>query len=324
MVPLYRKWLNSLDFNNKGKKMEKVSILHLLTAAKNASPFDVNMGFDAGFDKIMPYTHVELSEVKGLAQDAIFSRSPSGVKREAIFIGGRDIDLAMDMLEVARESMVPPFDISIFADPSGAFTTAAAMVAKVEQQLVKHFSGNPENALNGRKISIFGATGPVGSCAAVIAARYGAKVEMVSHRSLADVQDRSKALNQRYGTDIGYTDGGNESLKASILQNTEIALCTAAAGVRVITLAQMARSPSLKVVADVNAVPPTGAEGVDVMADGVEIEGTNAFGLGALAVGNVKYATQHNLLKQMLASKKPVYLDFLSAFEMARTCVNRP
>ena len=32
--------------------MDKVSILHLITAAKNASPFDVNMAFDAGFDKI--------------------------------------------------------------------------------------------------------------------------------------------------------------------------------------------------------------------------------------------------------------------------------
>ena len=66
--------------------MEKVSILHLITPAKNASPFDVNMAFDAGFDKIMPYTNVTLNEVPGLVQDAIFSRSPSGVKREVVFI----------------------------------------------------------------------------------------------------------------------------------------------------------------------------------------------------------------------------------------------
>jgi methylene-tetrahydromethanopterin dehydrogenase len=64
----------------------KPSILHLLTTAKNASPFDVNMAVDAGFDKVMPYTNLELAEVAGLAQDAIFSRSPSGVKREALFI----------------------------------------------------------------------------------------------------------------------------------------------------------------------------------------------------------------------------------------------
>jgi methylene-tetrahydromethanopterin dehydrogenase len=120
---------------------KKVSILHLITAAKNASPFDVNMAYDAGFDKIMPYTNVELKEVAALVQDAIFSRSPSGVKRESIFIGGRDIDVAMDMLAEAKQSMVPPFEVSVFADPSGAFTTAAGMMAKVEQHLKKQFGG---------------------------------------------------------------------------------------------------------------------------------------------------------------------------------------
>ena len=79
--------------------MEKVSILHLITAAKNASPFDVNMAFDAGFDKVMPYTQVEINEVAGLVQDAIFSRSPSGVKRESLFIGGRDIDVRCELQE---------------------------------------------------------------------------------------------------------------------------------------------------------------------------------------------------------------------------------
>ena len=298
--------------------MEKVSILHLLTAAKNASPFDVNMAFDAGFDKIVPYTNVELKEVTGLVQDAIFSRSPSGVKRESVFIGGRDIDLAMDMLETARQAMVPPFEISVFADPSGAFTTAAGMMAKVEQHLARNFGGD----LQGRKVSVFGATGPVGGCTAVIAAKYGAEVELVAHRSVADVQAKAEAYNQRYGVSIGYVDGSNDELKRQILNKTDIALCAAAAGVQVITLAQMAGSPTLKIVADVNAVPPTGAEGVDVMADGVAIAGTQAFGIGALAIGNVKYDTQHNLLKLMLADgSKKHYLDFLSAFEMARKSI---
>lgn len=297
--------------------MEKVSILHLITAAKNASPFDVNMAFDAGFDKIVPYTHVELKEVTGLVQDAIFSRSPSGVKREAVFIGGRDIDMAMDMIDVARKAMVPPFEVSVFADPSGAFTTAAGMMAKVEQHLTKNFGGD----LSGRKVSVFGSTGPVGGCVAVIAAKYGAEVELVSHRSLEEAQHKAESYNQRYGTSISFTDGSTEELKKQILQNTDIALCCAAAGVRVITLEQMASSSRLKIVADVNAVPPTGAEGVDVFADGVAIAGTGAFGIGALAIGNVKYTTQHNLLKQMLETDQKHYLDFISAFEMARKSI---
>ena len=294
--------------------MEKVSILHLITAAKNASPFDVNMAFDAGFDKIMPYTNVEIKEVAGLVQDAIFSRGPSGVKRESVFIGGRDIDTAMDMLNSAKKAMVPPFEVSVFADPSGAFTTAAGMMAKVEQHLSKNFGGD----LKGRRVSVFGATGPVGGCTAVIAAKYGASVQMVSHRQLADVQAKVDSYNARYGLNIVAVDGANDAAKIDVLKHTDIALCAAAAGVQVISLAQMAQAKDLKIVADVNAVPPTGAEGVDVFADGVAIAGTSAFGIGALAIGNVKYKTQHGLLKLMLESDQKHYLDFLSAFEMAR------
>lgn len=294
--------------------MEKPYVLHFITPAKNASPFDVNMAYDAGYDAIAPYTNVQLNEVTGLVQDAIFSRGPRGVWRTGMLIGGRDIDLAMDMLETAKKSMVPPFEISVFADPSGAFTTAAAMMALVERQLIRNFGGD----LEGRKVSIFGATGPVGGCTAVIADKYGATVELVAHRSVADVKDKAEAYNKRYGTKIGYTDGSTDELKKQILHTTDVALCCAAAGVRVITLAQMAGSSTLKVVADVNAVPPTGAEGVEVMADGVAIQGTSAFGLGALAIGNVKYQVQQNLFKKMLEGQSHVYLDFLSAFEMAR------
>ncbi|MEQ1488496.1 MAG: NAD(P)-dependent methylenetetrahydromethanopterin dehydrogenase [Methylotenera sp.] len=302
--------------------MEKTSILHLITPAKNASPFDVNMAFDAGFDKIMPYTNVLLGEVAALTQDAIFSRSPSGVKREALFIGGRDIDVAMQMLEASKQAMFAPFACSIFADPSGAFTTAAAMVAKVEFHLHKHFDEN----LNGKTISIFGAGGPVGGCAAIIAAKQGAKVRLVAHHSVAELAQKAQVWNVKYQLNLQVVDGTNESNKEAILANTDIALCAAAAGVPVLSASQIAQARQLKMIADVNAVAPTGAEGVDVMADGVAIESTNVIGIGALAIGNLKYATQHNLLKQMLATHKfngelndkPCYLEFMAAFEMAQ------
>ena len=117
--------------------MEKPFILHLFTPTEQASPFDVNMAYDAGYDAVVPYTNVALDQVAALTQDAIFSRGPKGAKRTGIFIGGRDNGLAADMLDAARKAMVPPFEVSVFADPSGAFTTAAAMVAAVERALEK-------------------------------------------------------------------------------------------------------------------------------------------------------------------------------------------
>jgi methylene-tetrahydromethanopterin dehydrogenase len=295
--------------------MKKITILHLITPAKNASPFDANMAFDAGFENIMPYTNVVLSEVKGLVQDAMFSRSPSGVKSEAIFIGGRDIDLAMDMLEAAKKATFPPFEISLFADPSGAFTTAAAMVAKVEFHLQQHFKTD----LKGKRVAVFGATGPVGGCVAVMAAKQGAQVELIAHSNIYEARHKAESYNQRYGTAIGSADGRTDAPKQKVLDRADVVLCCAAAGMRVLTSKQISHSKTLMVIADVNAVEPTGVEGVDTHADGAVIENTSMLGIGALAIGDLKYKTQHKMLRQMLDTDKPLYLEFMAAFEMARS-----
>ena len=64
-------------------------ILHMITPLKHMSPFDVNMALDAGYDDAIPYTNVTIDDVYGLVQDAIFSRSPDGIKRTGMFIAGR-------------------------------------------------------------------------------------------------------------------------------------------------------------------------------------------------------------------------------------------
>ena len=117
--------------------MERPYILHMFTPGKQMSPFDINMAADAGYQIIVPYADVGAEAIKGLTQDTIFSRGPKGVARTGIFIGGRDALLAFDMLEQARAAMVKPFVVSLMADPSGAYTTAAAMVACVEAALVR-------------------------------------------------------------------------------------------------------------------------------------------------------------------------------------------
>ena len=294
--------------------MIKKSILHLITAAKNASPFDVNMAYDAGYDQIIPYTNVALSEVAGLSQDVIFSRSPSGVKREAIFIGGRDIDLAMQMLEASKKAMFAPFECSIFADPSGAFTTAAAMIAKLEFHLKKQFNED----LTGKTLSVFGANGPVGGCAAIIAAQQGAIVQLVTHKSVADLVAKVTSWNVKYRINLQVVDGATEQAKQQVLANADLVVCAAAAGVEVISQGHLQAARKLKVLADVNAVPPLAVQGVAVDSDGIVIEGSQAFGIGALAIGQLKYLTQQQLLKQMLMAEKPQVLEFMSAFKLAR------
>ena len=79
--------------------MERPYILHMFTPGRQMSPFDINMAADAGYQLVVPYAEVGLDAIAGLTQDTIFSRGPKGVARTGIFIGGRDVLLAADMLE---------------------------------------------------------------------------------------------------------------------------------------------------------------------------------------------------------------------------------
>ncbi len=295
--------------------MSKPFILHMLTTAKNLSPFDVNMAIDAGWVAAVPYINVELDEVCALVQDAIFSRSPKGLKNTGIFIGGRDTKQAMDMLKIAKDSMFPPFQVSAFADPSGAFTTAAAMVAAVENELATKFS----TTLEGKTILSLGGTGPVGQVAAVLAAQAGANVRIIG-RQLEKAQRIADMCNEEFGAGKISITAGADVDKAGYIQNTEVVFATGAAGIELLSAELVASAPQLKVAADVNAVPPSGVAGLDAFDNGKQIAGSTsgAVGVGALAIGNIKYQVQSQLLKQMIEIEEPLYLHFEHAFAAAR------
>ena len=295
--------------------MSRKTILHMLTPLKQMSPFDVNMALDAGYDHVIPYTDVTLTDVGNLVQDAIFSRPPDAGIATGIFIAGKDATLALDMLDAAKKAMVPPFEVSVFADPAGSFTTAAAMVAKVEKALAKLY----DRHLKGARIAVFGATGVVGYCTAVIAAKEGADVTIVGHDGIDRVQEIAKSIEDRFGASVEAADGSTEDGKSTILRNSEVALTAAKAGVKVISATQLQSAPTLLIIADVNAVPPAGVEGLKVNANGERLDPAKAAGIGPLSIGNVKYKTQAGLFEQMISAKKAVAFDFQDAFDLART-----
>lgn len=289
-------------------------ILHMLSPLPHVSPFDVNMALDAGFDAVLPYSGVKPGDVTGLVQDAIFSRPPKlGVKTGA-FIGGRDAIGALDMLETAKRAMVPPFVISLFADPAGSFTTAAAMVARVERTLRKEHT----RELKGLKAAVFGATGVVGFASGVIAALQGAEVILAGHDGPQRVRKSAEEIARRFGVSVRAEDASTEDLKRKILSEADVVFAAAKAGVQVISKEQLRSAPRLLVVADVNAVPPAGIEGLDAMADGAPLAGGQTRGIGALAIGQTKYRTEFGLFRRMIEAEKPVSFDFRDAFALAR------
>lgn len=291
--------------------MSTPRILHFLTPLPNVSPFDVNMAVDAGF-VTASYTNITLKDVPALTQDAMFSRAPADAPKTCLFVGGRDAILALDMMDAAKGATFPPFVVSIFADPSGAFTTAGAMVACVERRLEKLGA-----RLAGAKVAVFGAKGVVGGVVGVIAAEAGAQVTLVTHDKSGVVEAKAAEFIKRFGKPFAVADGSTEAGRRAVLAQAEVVLVAARAGVQVLSAADLRYAQRLKVVADVNAVPPLGVEGLDVKADGAPIPGTSAVGIGALAIGNIKFRTQHALLKRISEANKAQRFDFRDAYRTA-------
>ena len=295
--------------------MADKNILHMITPLKHMSPFDVNMALDAGFDAVTAYTQVTLDEVTGLVQDAIFSRPPKSAVRTGLFIAGKDAILALDMLDKARSALFPPFQINLFADPAGSFTTAAAMVAKVAKVLRE----KKQQDLKGRRVAVFGATGVVGFSSAVIAALDGADVTLVGYDGTKRVEKAAGEIRKRFNVDVSFADGSAEDKNSAIADKAEVVFAAGRAGVQILSTKQIASSSSLIIAADVNAVPPAGIEGLDMQDDGKTISGSKVLAIGPLAIGQVKYQTESRLFKRMIETEKALSLDFRDAYELAKT-----
>ena len=294
--------------------MSAKNILHMLSPGKFASPFDVNMALDAGFDAVIPQVNVTLADVVPLVQDAMFSRAPQNAVRTGIFFAGKDAVLALDMMAAAKGALFPPFEVSLFADPAGSFTTAAAMVACAEKLLARK-----SRTLKGLRVVVFGATGVVGFSCAVIAALEGAQVTLAGHDGAARVGRSAAEMARRFGIEPHAADASSEALKQRLLGLAEVVFCAGRAGLQVLSAAQIAAASHLLVAADVNAVAPAGIEGLGLADDGVPLGAGPTLGLGPLAIGNVKYQTEAGLFRAMTNAATAQSYDFRDAFTLART-----
>jgi len=299
-----------------GRRPGSLPVLYMLSPQKFMSPFDCNMALDAGYKTVLPYDGVTVDDVYGLVQDAMFSRPPQS--RTGIFIGGKDIAQALDMMKAARAAMIQPFDVSVFADPGGSFTTAGALVACVERVLKRSYGRGWENL----RLAVFGAMGVVGFASAVLAANAGARVRIVAHDTIEPLISLAGVAKERFDATLEPVQGQTPTLKSKILETADVVFTAGPAGVNILSRHQIVRAPHLLVAADVNAVQPFGIEGMDLHMNGVPLAGASTLGVGALAIGDVKYKTQAGLLKRMLQTKTVVALDFRDAFALAREIVN--
>ena len=278
-------------------------LLHLDTSV-HPSAFDRVVALDAGADEVLSYGAVTPDAVRDLVHGAIFTRGPKDLHNTAIFIGGTDIAAGERLLAAATKAFFGPMRVSVMLDSNGANTTAVAAVAKLQRAI---------GDVSGRRAVVTASTGPVGMRAAGLLARAGADLVVTSRRADGGASV-AEAIQARFGAAVRPVTMAGASQAASVLEGAELLLNAGGAGVCLVPRDAWAGRSGLRAMADVNAVPPLGIEGIEVTDNGADRNGVTTF--GALGVGGLKMKI-HKACIARLFERNDLILDAETIAEVA-------
>jgi hypothetical protein len=279
-------------------------LLHL-DSSPHPSAFDRIVAVDAGADDVFSYGAVTEDAVRDLVHGAIFTRGPKDLHKTAIFIGGADMAAGERLLAAARKAFFGPMRVSLMLDSNGSNTTAVAAVARLQQAV---------GSLTGLRAVVTAGTGPVGQRAAGLLASAGADVIITSRRDDAGGR-AAEAIRQRFGATVRPVTMVDASQAARVLEGAELVLNAGGAGVCLVPREAWLDRAGVRAIADVNAVPPLGVEGIEVTDNGADRNGVMAF--GALGVGGLKMKI-HKACIARLFERNDLVLDAETIADVAR------
>ena len=280
-------------------------LLFQLDTDPHAAVFDTVVGFDGGADHVIGHGGCTPDNVRALVDGAIFTRSPKEKKNTALFIGGSDMVAGEKLLDAVQKVFFSSFRVSIMLDSNGSNTTAAAAAAKLLGS----------GGVAGKKVVILGGTGPVGQRAAVMLTGEGADVVLCS-RGQERAEATCAAIKDRFGTDIIPLGTATGEDRARAVEDAQIVIATGAAGVQLLDREAWENNPSIEMLADANATPPLGIEGVDMMDRGEVRSGKTCW--GAIGFGTLKLALHRACIAKLFESNDKV-LDAEEIFALAKT-----
>lgn len=295
---------------------EKKKILYLLDADPLPSPFDINVAYDAGYDIVVPLGGIDEWNIVRIIEDAMFSRGQKNAMYTKIFLNGSNHAQLKRILDIARETMIPGFELTTMIDPRGGYTTGATLVAQVEANL--KLIG--KNSLKDCKVLVLGGTGMVGQTVSVICAKNGAKTTLCS-RSLERAERTVNELNQTYGLKLIPKMMGDELHRVQLCEDKNLIFTCGAPGVQLITATTLSKIPENKIYADSNAVPPLGIEGIDPMWKAMEYEKSYIY--GALSTGQIKLKVEKLVLKEMMDASGFEIFSFMEYYDYAKEIFQR-
>ncbi|MDQ7073453.1 MAG: NADP-dependent methylenetetrahydromethanopterin/methylenetetrahydrofolate dehydrogenase [Gammaproteobacteria bacterium] len=280
----------------------KKLLLHLDTDLV-PSTFDQAVAYDAGVDNIIAYGGITRDNVTAHVHGMIFTRGGKNLKNSAIFIGGSNVPASELVGKAVKKAFFGPVSVSVMLDPNGSNTTAAAVARKVMS----------DYDIKGKKVVIVGA-GPVGQRSALYFLKEGAGEVIITSRSMARAKAITEQMKEDYGVNVTPGESRSDEAVAELIKDAHVAIACGPAGVCILPKLAWQNNNTLEVIADVNAVPPMGVEGLEVMDNGTEKEGIRFY--GAIAIGNYKMKVHHAAISALFESNNQV-LDETTIYDIA-------
>ncbi|WP_413766628.1 hypothetical protein, partial [Vibrio vulnificus] len=72
-----------------------------------------------------------------------------------------------------------------------------------------------------------------------------------------------------FNLDVGVAEAGDNEARARAIEGANVVIATGAGGIQLLEERHWKDNPTLEMIADANATPPLGIEGVDMMDKGV-------------------------------------------------------
>ncbi|MEM8864898.1 MAG: NAD(P)-dependent methylenetetrahydromethanopterin dehydrogenase [Planctomycetota bacterium] len=280
-------------------------ILLCLDSDPQPSVFDSVVAIDAGADQLFRHGGVTAAEVEGLVHGAMFTRGPADLKNTAVFIGGSDVAAAEELLAATHACFFGPMRVSVLLDANGSNTTAAAAVIAAS----RHVELGPKTTA-----AVIG-TGPVGQRAALMLAAERAVVRIVS-RTVGRATQLCSVLAESAPGGKFVPHGTTEQPAGAMVDGVQVVIAAGPAGVEVLPEAICTASSSLRVVVDLNAVPPLGVGGIDVTDKAVERGQQTHY--GAVGVGGTKMKIHKAAIKRLFESNDAV-LDAAEVYAIGKS-----
>jgi hypothetical protein len=286
---------------------EKAAILVQLDTDPQPSVFDRVVAVDAGAQHVFSYGGVTPDTAMPLVHGCIFTRGPKDLHRTALFVGGSDVAAGEALLAAVRNHLLPNFGltVSVMLDSNGANTTAAAAVVAAGKHL----------ELGHARSLVLGGTGPVGQRVARLLAKAGGHVRIGS-RQLEKAEAVAKKIRSHVpGAGVEAVSVGSSSDGPAALDGRDLVIAAGAPGATLLPKRVRDTVKSLKVLIDLNGVPPAGIEGVELTDKGTDRDGRICY--GALGVGGTKMKA-HKACIAELFSRNAAVLDLDDIYAIAQ------